>query len=139
MRIRKRPAPKKPYIPAPVLPPSPEVLALKASMAEVFSNMRTQIDLDLMAKTHAVGLLHKVTCRDNYITAEVRSEDLHVLATFTISTRVNIGEVTLKLDVSSTFCDYFNEAALRFKGLTALMSVATMIEKTYVQTWRFKA
>lgn len=139
MRSRKRPQAPKPYTPPPVLPPSPEVLAFRASMADIFSNMRTQIDLDLMAKTHAVGLLHKVTCRDNYLTAEVRTQELDVLASFTIGTWVNIGEVVLRLDVSSTFCDYFDEADTRFKALSALMEVARMIHKTYVQTWRFKA
>lgn len=140
MRTKKAPPRSVPRSPVKVPePPSAQSLALTAALDEVFTSMRTQIDLDLMAKTHAVGLLHKVTCRDNYITAEVRTEDLSTLASFNISTRINTGVVVLRIDVSSTFCDHFEEAAVRFKALTALMGVAQMIEKTYVQTWRFKA
>ena len=141
MKTRRKPAPRKPYVAPPPAPPIAESLALEASLSEVFTSMQLQANLELMKRTHAIGLFHKVDLsHEHYLTAEVCTEGHRdVICSFTVGVRVDLGRVHLKVQVSTTFCDDFDVAETRFKALMALMEVARMLEKTYVQTWSFSA
>jgi hypothetical protein len=122
------------------------MIALGHALEEVFSNMQAQILLDLTSKVGVIdakglSLVAQVERRqgDSYLVAKVRTETYDDLCSFSIGTRIDLGKVMLRLDVSSTFCDSFFAADIRFNALKALMEVARMVDKTYLQTWVFEA
>lgn len=142
MRTRKRPVSRAPSVPYAPPAPTPETVALGQALDEVFASMQLLVNLELMTRARAIGLFHKVDFSRNtsHLSCEVCTEGREdVLGSFTVGTRMEAGKVSLRIHVSTTFCDEYTIADTRFKALTAIMEVARMLQKTYVETWSFSS